>query len=113
MTTPPDGILEKEAPANPAEQVVLVRKKLGLSQEAFARLLNTPVGTIRGWEQNRREPPPCALVLMQIAVDHPHVMPTAKDDTVKEQPEKRKPQTQREVAANFHKPGQDSDFWML
>lgn len=30
----------------------------------FAQLLDTPVGTVRGWEQGRRHPPPSAKVLI-------------------------------------------------
>jgi hypothetical protein len=31
-----------------------------MTQEAFAKLLDTPVGTVRGWEQGWRQPPPSA-----------------------------------------------------
>jgi len=39
------------------KEVAHARIKLGLKQEAFAKLLDTPVGTVRGWEQGRRQPP--------------------------------------------------------
>ena len=41
---------------NPENDVASARLKLGLTQEAFARFLDTPVGTVRGWEQGRRLP---------------------------------------------------------
>jgi putative transcriptional regulator len=50
-----------------------VREKLGLSQEAFAKALNIPVGTIRNWEQNRVKPDPAARALLLILYRHPKV----------------------------------------
>ena len=32
-----------------------IRKKTGLSQAKFARLIDVPLGTLRNWEQGRRE----------------------------------------------------------
>ena len=48
-----------------------VREKLGLSQEAFAKALNIPVGTIRNWEQNRVQPDPAARALLTILYRKP------------------------------------------
>jgi putative transcriptional regulator len=56
---------------NPENEVAHARIKLGLTQEAFAKLLDTPVGTVRGWEQGRRQPPPSAKVLMRVATKYP------------------------------------------
>ncbi len=56
---------------NPENAVAQARQQLGLTQEAFARLLDTPVGTVRGWEQGRRQPPPSAKVLMRVATKYP------------------------------------------
>lgn len=50
-----------------------VREKLGLSQEAFAKALNIPVGTIRNWEQNRVTPDPAARALLLILYRQPKV----------------------------------------
>lgn len=36
--------------------VKALRSKLGLSRPEFARLLHVDVGTLRNWEQDRREP---------------------------------------------------------
>ena len=33
-----------------------IRRKLGLSQEEFARRFQIPLGTLTDWEQHRREP---------------------------------------------------------
>jgi putative transcriptional regulator len=50
------------------------RNALGLSQPAFARLLQTPVGTVRDWEQGRFPPPGSALLVARLAVDHSEVL---------------------------------------
>ncbi|MCC5789167.1 MAG: helix-turn-helix domain-containing protein [Opitutales bacterium] len=56
---------------NPDNDVTQARVQLGLTQETFAKLLGTPVGTIRSWEQGRRQPPPSAKVLMRVATKYP------------------------------------------
>jgi putative transcriptional regulator len=43
-----------------------VRKKLGLTQAAFARLLGIPVATLRNWEQNRFVMEPAAQTLLKL-----------------------------------------------
>jgi putative transcriptional regulator len=43
-----------------------VRKKLGLTQPAFAQLLNIPVATLRNWEQNRFIMEPAAQTLLKL-----------------------------------------------
>ena len=50
------------------------RGALGLSQPAFARLLLTPVGTVRDWEQGRFAPPGSALLVARLAIEHPEVL---------------------------------------
>lgn len=56
---------------NHGNVVAQARMQLGMTQEAFAKLLNTPIGTVRGWEQGRRQPPPSARILMQVARKYP------------------------------------------
>lgn len=50
------------------------RAALGLSQPAFARLLQTPLGTVRDWEQGRFAPPGSALLVARLAVEHPQIV---------------------------------------
>mgnify|MGYP001151306235 CR=1 FL=1 len=65
---------------NAENSVTQARIQLGLTQEAFAKLLDTPVGTVRGWEQGRRQPPPSAKVLMRVATRYPEqVLECAED----------------------------------
>lgn len=51
--------------------VAEVRRSLGLSQVAFARAFDVPVGTVRNWEQRRRTPRGPARVLLQIIKREP------------------------------------------
>jgi putative transcriptional regulator len=48
-----------------ATQVKEIRAATGLSQPKFARLLNVDVGTLRNWEQGRREPTGPAKALLK------------------------------------------------
>jgi putative transcriptional regulator len=50
-----------------------IRKKLQLTQDEFAGLLNISVNTLRNWEQLRRKPEGPARVLLSIAATHPEV----------------------------------------
>jgi putative transcriptional regulator len=43
-----------------------IRKKLGLTQPAFASLLGIPVATLRNWEQNRFTMEPAAQTLLKL-----------------------------------------------
>jgi putative transcriptional regulator len=54
-----------------AESVPVVRSKLGLSQPEFARMIGVSVGTLRNWEQGRREPTGAAKVLLRVAARYP------------------------------------------
>jgi putative transcriptional regulator len=51
-----------------------VRKKTGLSQSDFARLLGVSVRTLQEWEQGRRSPSGAARTLLMIAAKNPHAL---------------------------------------
>ena len=56
-------------------QVKVMRRALGLTQEAFASRFHIPVGTLRDWEQGRTEPDrPARAYLRVIARDPEHVV---------------------------------------
>ncbi|RKZ94451.1 MAG: XRE family transcriptional regulator [Gammaproteobacteria bacterium] len=57
------------------EQILIrdARKRLNLSQQGFSNLINTPVATLRDWEQGRYPPPGVMLKLAEIALHHPEV----------------------------------------
>ena len=51
-----------------------VRHRMGLSQAEFAELLDVNPGTLRGWEQGRREPTGTARTLLRVAEKHPEAL---------------------------------------
>jgi len=51
-----------------------IRKKYGLSQDKFAKLLGISVATLRNWEQGRRQPDGPAKVLLRVAAKHPEAV---------------------------------------
>lgn len=57
-----------------ASQVKLVRRRLNLTQADFARRFGVPLGTIRDWEQGRRQPDAPALVLLRVIDYEPDVV---------------------------------------
>jgi putative transcriptional regulator len=50
-----------------------IRKKLDLSQSAFAGMMGVSLRTIQDWEQGRRNPSGPAKSLLRIAEQHPKV----------------------------------------
>ena len=54
-----------------------VRKRLGLSQSQFATRFHVPVGTLRDWEQNRRQPDAPALAYLRVIAREPDVVAKA------------------------------------
>lgn len=58
-----------------AVQVKKVRAATGLSQAKFAKVIDVPVGTLRNWEQGRRDPTgPAKVLLRAIHNDPKHVL---------------------------------------
>ena len=56
------------------EDVVALRRFVGLTQEQFAKALGISVHTLRNWEQGRRSPEGPALALPRVAARHPRVL---------------------------------------
>jgi putative transcriptional regulator len=55
--------------------VKAARKKTGLSQAEFARILQVSKGTLLNWEQGRRAPTgPARALLKAVATDPEHVL---------------------------------------
>jgi putative transcriptional regulator len=51
-----------------------IRRKIGLSQSAFAGLLGVSVRTLQEWEQGRRTPKGPAQALLRVADRHPEAL---------------------------------------
>jgi putative transcriptional regulator len=49
------------------------REKSGLTQAAFAERIETPVATLRDWEQGRFVPPGGVLCLLRLIIKHPEL----------------------------------------
>ena len=56
------------------EDVLAIRRFVGLTQQQFADALGISVHTLRNWEQSRRSPEGPALALLRIAARHPRVL---------------------------------------
>ena len=56
------------------EDIVALRKFIGMSQSEFAYALNIKIATLQGWEQGRREPEGPAVALLTIAACHPRII---------------------------------------
>lgn len=54
-----------------AARVRTVRRRLKLTQPAFARRFRVPLGTLRDWEQGRRQPDGPALALLRVIEREP------------------------------------------
>jgi putative transcriptional regulator len=73
------AILQGELP--PARKFIVdevdvkrLREQFRLSQAQFAALLGISIGTLRNWEQGRRNPEGAARVLLQVAARHPEAL---------------------------------------
>lgn len=54
-----------------------VRKRLGKSQAAFARMIGVSVATLQNWEQGRRRPDGPAQALLKVAAKNPEAVAAA------------------------------------
>ena len=78
---PLDGLRESLAQAKAGiaarthtpEQILVRQARLrsGLTQAAFAKLIATPVATLRDWEQGRFAPPGAVACLLRLIAKHP------------------------------------------
>lgn len=53
-----------------SEKISNLRKDTGLTQSAFADEYNIPIGTLRDWEQGRRECPDYVIELLKFKIEH-------------------------------------------
>jgi putative transcriptional regulator len=63
----PDEVLSDKDVISPWH----IRKRLGMSQRAFANTPGIPVATLRNWEQNRVAMEPATIALMRILAREP------------------------------------------
>lgn len=78
-----DWVEGKDVPARittvevPAVDVRSTRKRLGLSQAAFAAKFGFQPATLRNWEQGRTRPDGPARVLLAVIASHPEAVEDA------------------------------------
>lgn len=60
-----------------AARVRHARKRSGLTQEGFAERFRIPIGTLRDWEQGRREPDAAALAYLRVIEREPEAVARA------------------------------------
>jgi len=58
-------------------QVKIIRRALGLSQEDFAARFHIPLGTLRDWEQSRKEPDAAARAYLMVIARNPNAVSEA------------------------------------
>jgi putative transcriptional regulator len=58
-------------------QVKVVRRALGLSQEAFSARFRIPLGTLRDWEQGRKDPDAAAKAYLLVIARNPAAVAAA------------------------------------
>lgn len=68
-----DVELKPPAPMG-ATEVLAVRRRMRVSQAAFARILNVSPRTVQAWETNARRPSDAALKLLTVAKRHPEAL---------------------------------------
>jgi putative transcriptional regulator len=70
--TPENIKLMKRTP-----QVFVIRRALRLSQEEFAAKFHIPLGTLRDWEQGRKEPDAAARAYLKVIARNPSAVAKA------------------------------------
>jgi putative transcriptional regulator len=74
--TPERVMLMKRTP-----QVRVIRRALRLSQEEFSARFNIPIGTLRDWEQGRKEPDAAARAYLIVIGRNPDAVVKALHPT--------------------------------
>jgi putative transcriptional regulator len=65
-------IRKEDLPRMPrVPQVSVIRRALKLSQEEFAASFHIPIGTLRDWEQRRKEPDAAAKAFLRVIAREP------------------------------------------
>jgi putative transcriptional regulator len=57
--------------------VRLIRQRLGITQAEFSRRFLIPIGTLRDWEQNRKQPDKTAIAYLRVISKEPDVVAKA------------------------------------
>jgi len=77
VASDPDAAPLLSAAQTAAALARAVRKRLGLSQAEFAARFHVPVGTLRDWEQNRKQPDAPAFAYLRVIAKAPEMVARA------------------------------------
>ena len=69
-----DKVPELRVHVPDAVDVYAIRRKTGLSQQAFSSRIGVSTGTLRNWEQGRRTPDGPARVLLAMLARNPRIV---------------------------------------
>ena len=75
--TPDDFKRMKQTP-----RTKIIRRALGLSQEEFATRFQIPIGTLRDWEQGRKDPDAAARAYLMVIGRNPSAVTEALHTTL-------------------------------
>jgi putative transcriptional regulator len=64
-------------------RVKIIREALQLTQEEFAARYHIPIGTLRDWEQERKEPDQTARAYLRVVAREPEVVRRALEKSLK------------------------------
>ena len=73
----PDAALILTAAQTAAAIARAVRQRLGISQAEFSARYHVPIGTLRDWEQNRKQPDAPALAYLRVIAREPDMVARA------------------------------------
>lgn len=57
-----------------ADEIRAIRRRVGMSQPQFAEAFSFTLGSVRDWEQGRRQPEQAARVLLLVIDANPEVV---------------------------------------
>lgn len=60
-------------------RVTIIRRAFGLTQEEFSQRFRIPLGTLRDWEQGRKEPDAAARAYLVVIARNPDAVRAALD----------------------------------
>ena len=68
---------ERERRMKRTPQIYIIRRALRMSQEEFAQKFQIPLGTLRDWEQGRKEPDAAARAYLKVIAKNPNAVAEA------------------------------------
>jgi putative transcriptional regulator len=80
----------------PVPRVSIIRRAFRLSQEEFAAQFHIPIGTLRDWEQGRKEPDAAAKAYLRVIASEPDtvrkaLLPRSQRESSREGGKRRTP----------------------